>query len=205
MNKKGYTLLELLCVFLVIGILAVLALPIYFSAVERSRVSEAEVILSSVVKSQQHYKFRKGSGYTTNWKALDQAPSGVGDGTSLTEKGTYCTKVSSGAPYAAVCGNGFEIALIGNDSSNGNTSGVVATRVGNNQYGKYKIGRFYDKRNDHYPEVRCRAADLIDGIKVEVVANSQDLCIEFLNTDEYGDIDDVAHIMPSLPEEETNP
>lgn len=204
MKKTGYTLIELLCVFLLIGILATLALPVYFSAVERSRVSEAEVILAAVVNAQQRYKFRKGSGYTTSWKSLDSAASGVADGTALTARGTYCTKIAGGTPYAAECGNGFEIELIGTNSAAGNTSGAVATRVGNNQYGRYKIGRFYDPRNDGNPEIRCRATDSADDLIPEAVANSQDLCIEFLNTDEYGGNEDVAHIMPSLPEE-TNP
>lgn len=50
-NKKGFTLLELLVVVLIIGILAAAAMPQYRRAVEKARSSEAITTLKSIEES----------------------------------------------------------------------------------------------------------------------------------------------------------
>ena len=50
-NKKGFTLLELLVVVLIIGILASIALPQYTRAVEKAKLSEALTTLKSIENS----------------------------------------------------------------------------------------------------------------------------------------------------------
>ena len=47
-NKKGFTLLELLVVVLIIGILASIALPQYTRAVEKAKVAEALTTIKSI-------------------------------------------------------------------------------------------------------------------------------------------------------------
>ena len=48
-NKKGFTLLEIIIVIIIVGVLASLALPRFFSTVEYSRSTEALASLTSVL------------------------------------------------------------------------------------------------------------------------------------------------------------
>ena len=135
----GFTLIELLVVVLIIGILAAMAMPQYFKAVERSRMAEAVTLMDSIVKSQ-HRKFMQTNRYAEFFEGLDVSPKGAtGD--------MYFTK---GDPVTGRGGNGFVIRLrIGEFRS-----GLLdATRMVDGrmlppslQY-RYKLFRYYQSDN----------------------------------------------------------
>ena len=70
-NSKGFTLIELMIVVVIIGILAALAIPRFTQASGRAKEKEADGILKQLYTLQQTYKADKGS-YAT---ALTGSPS----------------------------------------------------------------------------------------------------------------------------------
>jgi type IV pilus assembly protein PilE len=69
--KKGFTLLELLIVVIIVGVLATLALPNFLRGVERARWAEAKNILGALRASQIRYKAQYETGYATSIGDLD--------------------------------------------------------------------------------------------------------------------------------------
>ncbi len=98
----GFTLIELLVVVLIIGILAAMAMPQYFKAVERSRMTDAITIMDSVVKAQRR-KWMQTNRYAEDFRGLDVSPKGATGGESYTK----------GDPTNGDGGNGFEIFIRG--------------------------------------------------------------------------------------------
>jgi len=69
-NKKGFTLIEVLVVVLIIGILSSVALPQYQKAVEKSRAIKGVNALKNILTAQQAYYETYGS-YTDDLSKLD--------------------------------------------------------------------------------------------------------------------------------------
>ena len=114
-NTKGFTLIELLVVVLIIGILAAMAMPQYFKAVERSRMTEADQLLSSIAQAQQR-KYLQVNQYAEDFGVLDVAPQGASGSTFYTK----------GNPTSGG-GNGFVVTLDGTTYDAGE---ATAERVG---------------------------------------------------------------------------
>ena len=68
--KKGFTLIELLVVVLIVGILAAIAVPKYEMAVEKSRATEALIILKNIAAANKVYFMATGK-YATHIDELD--------------------------------------------------------------------------------------------------------------------------------------
>ena len=156
----GFTLIELLVVVLIIGILAAMAMPQYFKAVERSRMAEAVTLMDSVVKAQRR-KLMQTNRYANDFCGLDVSPKGA--------SGRYY--FTKGDPENGRGGNGFQVWV----ENYGSTSGMVyASRMldGNTnnsslQY-KYLLGRDYQSDN-----VTCAGDN----------AAGEELCADFCGTD----------------------
>ena len=136
----GFTLIELLVVVLIIGILAAMALPQYFKAVERSRMAEAVTLMDSVVKAQRR-TFMQTNRYALRFQGLDVSPKGA-------TGNRYFTK---GDPVTGAGGNGFMIVLNGSSTFAGGE--VEAWRVvgGSSSHGslqyRYTLYRSYQSDN----------------------------------------------------------
>jgi prepilin-type N-terminal cleavage/methylation domain-containing protein len=75
-KKAGFTLIELLVVVLIIGILAAIALPQYQKAVEKSKITQAIILLKSLRDAQERYFYAIGK-FTVNLLDLDIETPGI--------------------------------------------------------------------------------------------------------------------------------
>ena len=135
----GFTLIELLVVVLIIGILAAMALPQYFKAVERSRMTEAVAIMDSVAKAQRR-KFMQTNDYANDFRGLDVSLKGA-------RGWRYYTK---GDPQTGAGGNGFIIDVSPGNFSDGAVHAIRMydgnSRAPSLQY-QYGLDRYYQGDN----------------------------------------------------------
>ena len=61
MKPKGFSLLEILVVVIIVGILASIALPNFGKAVEKAKVRDAQGALNMIYQAQRMYKLDQGS------------------------------------------------------------------------------------------------------------------------------------------------
>lgn len=73
--RKGFSLIEMMVVVIVVGILSSIALPQYQQAVGKSRTNEAIATLGMIISAQDQYYVRKGQ-YTSD---LSQLPLDIPD------------------------------------------------------------------------------------------------------------------------------
>jgi len=64
-SQKGFTLIELMIVVVIIGILAALAIPRFMRATTKSKQSEAKQILKQIYVMQQAYRQEKDTYFVT--------------------------------------------------------------------------------------------------------------------------------------------
>ena len=108
--RKGFTLVELAVVIVIIGVLAAFGVPRFLKSVERSKAAEAFAYLSAVRSSQERYLAQYGQ-YSTDISQLDiQYPNpayftvgtvGPGTGTIQNSWTLTLTRTGASAGYGA--------------------------------------------------------------------------------------------------------
>ena len=109
-NQKGFTLVELMIVVVIVGILAAVAIPMYTGQIKKARASEAEATLGSIRSSlrvmyaeNREYPDAPTSGYP--WDIV-----GIGiDSTDLVGKNFAATEYQ----YASTHNDSFTVTVTG--------------------------------------------------------------------------------------------
>lgn len=102
-SKKGFNLLEIMIVVLIMGILAGIAYPMYTKSINKARALEAINFLQIVQDKQGHHFTNKGSYITdiSTLMPLSNSPEELKDDT-LVINGKYYLTLSSTQPCATV-------------------------------------------------------------------------------------------------------
>jgi len=102
MNKKGFTLIELMVVVVIIGILAAVAVPKLFGMIAKSKASEVGPAAGTYVKMQQAY-FSE-SNFVGSWTLIGYKAPGTSNATT---NFTYTGATISGETTTAAVNNAW--------------------------------------------------------------------------------------------------
>jgi type IV pilus assembly protein PilA len=112
-SEKGFTLVELLVVIVIIGILTAIAIPSFLNQTAKAKHTEAKQNIGAVIKGQQLW-YSENSNFTTKLDdlALGNALQGVGGSTSTTRY-NYQMTTSSGAStrFMAIVASSIDVSL----------------------------------------------------------------------------------------------
>ena len=125
--EKGFTLVELMIVIVIVGILSAIALPNFLNQTKKAAATEATSQVSAIFKQAHTFVLEKGALGTVDADCSDYA-------------GTL-TSITDGASFSYVCGGNqtaFTVTATG-DTNNNNTNGVTVTLTGNTNTGTSSI------------------------------------------------------------------
>ena len=170
MNKKGFTIMEMVVVVLIVSILSAIALSVYVLSAEQGRMSEAEMWIGSTILSQQRHRMSSGGRYARYWHRLDIAKRGQ-EQSKYSHTSVFCTRDTEQPTDGNCQASGYKMTLHGSTSLD---SGIVAQRVNSGKY-SYKLAQFYDSNEK---KLFCAAGE-------EHPENDRQMCAVFLGVDEY--------------------
>jgi type IV pilus assembly protein PilE len=96
-NRKGFTLIELMIVVVIIGILAALAIPRFMAATVKAKEAEAKSVLKQIYTLQRAYK----QGSTAGEYCLDIDENGFSFDHPLNAKYDYTIESGDAAGFCA--------------------------------------------------------------------------------------------------------
>ena len=143
MKNRAFTLIELLVVVLIIGILAVIALPQYQKAVEKSRAAEAFTNMATIKRAMDIYIMEKGwpSDYASLSNILEatgtELSGGEWQGIAEDNDVSYHTKNFS---YKGSCRHSMCDIQIDRESEDGYYSLVKSLHSDRDSEGAYEAG-----------------------------------------------------------------
>ena len=127
MPRKGFTLLEVLIVVIIIGILAAIALPQYVATIEKARSGEAVANIGSLRTAIDRYWYQNGS-VTTNLDQID-----VDNPNNVTNKLYTYTVADDGTSSTTRA-----YTVTATRTAGGNTYTVTWKQINNNQGNLYR-------------------------------------------------------------------
>lgn len=134
-KSKGFTLIEVMIVVVIVGILASVAYPSFMNQIRTSRRSDAVVALSSIQQSQERWRANNTSYVTTTSLLTTAAPTGLGfRSTGLSEGGYYSLALSSNTASGCTTATCYIIdatAVTGKSQSNDTGCTVLTITVTN--------------------------------------------------------------------------
>lgn len=97
-KKKGFTLLELIIVVIIISVLAGLAIPQYLKAVEKAKAAKARQVLSELMQAEKLYHIDALT-FTTSVALLDTVYTGIVGAISSDQDWTYIVANADGSTF----------------------------------------------------------------------------------------------------------
>lgn len=124
--RKGFTLLELIIVIIVIGILATLGFTQYTRVVEKGRVAESKAVLGQLRTAQEAYKLEYGA-YTSS---IDNLSVSAPTSCASTHYFSYSTDATTGTATRCTAGGKTPNAATGYSITVGYTTGAWGGTTG---------------------------------------------------------------------------
>jgi type IV pilus assembly protein PilA len=162
-SRKGFTLVELAVVIVIIGVLAAFGVPQFLKSVERSKAAEAFNYLSAMRSAQERYLAKNGIYWGGSINGTTGAMASTTDGAETLDivqvLPKYFTGGGDGTTANIVVTEAHAVAAAGNSAVP--TWTCTLTRVlATSSYGAYNVT--YDERG-YLPPTVVRADPAIDG------------------------------------------